>query len=86
MVSAWVTLAAYFIMMVLSYFLGQKYYPIPYRMKKISFFIILLAVFSYIIVELFDYNFWIGNLLFLIYAGILIYSEKDLLLSRIRKN
>lgn len=86
MVSAWVTLAAYFIMMILSYFLGQKYYPIPYRMKKISFFIALLAIFSYIIVELFDYNFWIGNLLFFIYAGILIYSEKDMLLSRIRKN
>jgi len=86
MVSAWVTLAAYFVMMVLSYFLGQKYYPIPYRMKKISFFIILLAVFSYVIVELFDYNFWIGNLLFLMYAGILMYSEKDILLSRIRKN
>lgn len=86
MVSAWVTLAAYFIMMVLSYFLGQKYYPIPYRMKKISIFIALLAIFSYIIVELFDYNFWIGNLLFFIYAGILIYSEKDMLLSRIRKN
>lgn len=86
MVSAWVTLAAYFVMMVLSYFLGQKYYPIPYRMKKISFFIALLAIFSYVIVELFDYNFWIGNLLFLVYAGVLIYSEKDMLLSRIRKN
>jgi O-antigen/teichoic acid export membrane protein len=86
MVSAWVTLAAYFVMMVLSYFLGQKYYPIPYRMKKISFFIVLLAVFSYVIVELFDYNFWIGNLLLLVYAGVLIYSEKDMLLSRIRKN
>ncbi|PQA91633.1 polysaccharide biosynthesis protein [Chryseobacterium shigense] len=86
MVSAWVTLVAYFVMMVLSYFLGQKYYPIPYRMKKISFFIALLAVFSYVIVELFDYNFWIGNLLFLVYAGVLIYSEKEMLLSRIRKN
>ncbi|PIF43207.1 O-antigen/teichoic acid export membrane protein [Chryseobacterium sp. 52] len=86
MVSAWVTLAAYFVMMVLSYFLGQKYYPIPYRMKKISFFIVLLAVFSYVIVELFDYNFWVGNLLFLVYAGILIYSEKDMLLSRIKKS
>lgn len=86
MVSAWVTLAAYFVMMVLSYFLGQKYYPIPYRMKKISFFIVLLAIFSYVIVELFDYNFWVGNLLFLIYAGVLIYSEKDMLMSRIRKN
>lgn len=85
MVSAWVTLAAYFIMMVLSYWLGQKYYPIPYRMKKIFFFIVLLAVFSYSIVEFFDYNLWLGNLLFLIYTGILIYSEKDILLSRIKK-
>jgi O-antigen/teichoic acid export membrane protein len=86
MVSAWVTLAAYFVMMVLSYFLGQKYYPIPYRMKKISIFIVLLAVFSYAIVNFFDYNFWIGNLLFLVYTGILIYSEKDILLSRIKRN
>lgn len=86
MVSAWVTLAAYFTMMVLSYFLGQKYYPIPYRMKKISFFIVLLAIFSYIIANLSNYNFWIGNLLFLFYTGILLYTEKDMLLSRIRKN
>lgn len=85
MVSAWVTLAAYFLMMILSYWLGQKYYPIPYRMKKISFFIVLLAVFSYVIVGFFDYNFWIGNLLFLIYTAILIYSEKDMLLSKIRR-
>lgn len=85
MVSAWVTLAAYFIMMVLSYFLGQKYYPIPYRMKKISFFVALLIAFTYIIAVFFDYNIWIGNLFFLLYAGILIYSEKNLLLSKIRK-
>lgn len=85
MVSAWVTLAAYFLMMILSYWLGQKYYPIPYRMKKISFFIVLLAVFSYVIVGFFDYNFWVGNLLFLIYTAVLIYSEKDMLLSKIRR-
>lgn len=85
MVSAWVTLAAYFIMMVLSYFLGQKYYPIPYRMKKISFFVALLIAFTCIIAVFSNYNIWIGNLLFLVYAGILIYSEKNLLLSKIRK-
>jgi O-antigen/teichoic acid export membrane protein len=85
MVSAWVTLAAYFLMMVLSYWLGQKYYPIPYRMRKISFFIILLAVFSYVLVTYFDYNVWIGNLFFLIYTGILVYSEKDTLLSKITR-
>ncbi|MFP3599365.1 lipopolysaccharide biosynthesis protein [Chryseobacterium sp. SIMBA_029] len=86
MVSAWVTLAAYFTMMVLSYFLGQKYYPIPYRMKKIVSFIILLGIFTYIISGIFNYNFWIGNILFLIYTGILLYTEKDMILSKIRKN
>lgn len=85
MVSAWITLAAYFLMMVLSYWLGQKYYPIPYRMKKISFFIILLAIFSYVIVGFFDYNLWIGNFLFLVYTAVLIYSEKEMLLSKIRR-
>lgn len=86
MVSAWVTLAAYFTMMVLSYFLGQKYYPIPYRMKKIVSFIIILGIFTYIISGVFNYNFWIGNLLFIIYTGILLYTEKDMILSKIRKN
>lgn len=86
MVSAWVTLAAYFTMMVLSYWLGQKYYPIPYRMKKISLFLGILIIFSFLIAYFFNYNFWIGNLLFLIYAGILIYTEKNTLLSRVRKN
>ncbi|WPO83241.1 oligosaccharide flippase family protein [Chryseobacterium sp. JJR-5R] len=85
MVSAWITLAAYFLMMILSYWLGQKYYPIPYRMKKVSFFIILLAIFSYVIVGFFDYNLWIGNFLFLVYTAVLIYSEKGMLLSKIRR-
>ena len=86
MVSAWVTMIAYLTMMILSYWLGQKYYPIPYRMKKISFFLGLLIIFSFIIAYFFNYNFWIGNLLFLVYAGILIYTEKNTLLSKVRKN
>lgn len=86
MVSAWVTFAAYFVMMITSYLLGQKYYPIPYRIKKMIFFLGLLMAFSFITVYFFNYNFWIGNLLFLVYTGILIYSEKDMLLSRIKRN
>ena len=85
MVSAWTTLAAYFTMMVLSYFLGQKYYPIPYRIKNISLCLVLLTVFSYISYELFNANFWIGNLLFLIFTGIIIYSEKSFVLSKIKR-
>ena len=85
MVSAWVTLIAYFSMMVLSYFLGQKYYPIPYRVKKISFFLILLMIFSLISVYIFKYNFWLSNSLFVIYSGILLYSEKEFILSKVKK-
>lgn len=84
MVSAWVTFIAYFTMMILSYFLGQKYYPIPYRIKKISFFLILLMIFSIITVKIFDYNFWLSNLLFAIYSLLLIYSEKDFILQKIK--
>lgn len=85
MVSAWVTFVAYFIMMILSYFLGQKYYPIPYRVGKICFFLVLLMIFSFISVKYFNYNFWLSNSLFLIYSGILLYSEKQFILSKIKK-
>ncbi|MCQ4035591.1 oligosaccharide flippase family protein [Kaistella montana] len=85
MVSAWTTLAAYFTMMVLSYFLGQKYYPIPYRIKNISLCLVLLTVFSYISYELFNANFWIGNLLFLIFTGIILYSERKFVLNKIKR-
>ena len=34
MASAWATMIVYAIQMVLSYVLGQKYYPIPYNIKK----------------------------------------------------
>mgnify|MGYP003884734071 CR=1 FL=1 len=32
--SAWATLMAYGIMMLLSYFIGKKHYPVPYNIKK----------------------------------------------------
>ncbi len=39
--SAIATLAAYFIMALLSYLIGKKYYPIPYNARKILFYLIL---------------------------------------------
>ncbi|MEG1762463.1 MAG: oligosaccharide flippase family protein [Bacteroidales bacterium] len=37
--AAWATLTCYFCIAVISYFWGQKYYPIPYPLKRISFYI-----------------------------------------------
>lgn len=78
MVSAWITLAVYFVMMVMSYILGQKFYPIPYQTKKIGFFLALLAVFSVLIVAVFKMNFWLSNALLLVFIGAVAVSERDL--------
>lgn len=79
MVSAWVTLVVYFVMMVLSYWLGQKFYPIPYQTKKIGFFLALLTVFSVLIVAVFHMNFWLSNALLLVFIGAVAVSERDLI-------
>jgi len=39
MASAWATLICYLSMLIVSYFLGQKYYPIPYNLRKIALYI-----------------------------------------------
>jgi O-antigen/teichoic acid export membrane protein len=41
---AWTTFICYAVMMILSYSIGQKHYPIPYAIKKISSYLILTAV------------------------------------------
>ncbi|MDZ4665228.1 MAG: oligosaccharide flippase family protein [Bacteroidota bacterium] len=48
MACAWATFAAYGIMMVISYIIGQKYYPVKYNVRAISVFFIL-AVGLYLI-------------------------------------
>jgi O-antigen/teichoic acid export membrane protein len=44
---AWATLTCYFTMSVVSYFLGQKYYFIPYRVIYLSTIIALSGIISY---------------------------------------
>lgn len=85
MVSAWITFLAYFVMMITSYILGQKYYPIPYRIGKMMLFLVLLIVSGFLISNVFDYNFWIGNAIFILFSGALIFSEKDRLLPARKK-
>lgn len=75
--SAWVSMLAYFVMMVMSYILGQKYYPIPYKLKRILAYLITSIVIVILSFWVFNRNIYIGNgLLVLFFAGIL-YVEKD---------
>ncbi|MDD5569538.1 MAG: polysaccharide biosynthesis C-terminal domain-containing protein [Bacteroidales bacterium] len=59
MASAWATFLCYFSMMVVSYFIGQKYYKIPYNLIKITgylLFAVLIYGISYFIFEHFKPN------------------------------
>ncbi len=48
MACAWATLAAYGTMMVISYFLGQKHYPVKYNLRSMLFFFFAALGFYFI--------------------------------------
>lgn len=83
--SAWATFGAYLVMMITSYLLGQKYYPIPYRIKKMTLFLVMMGIFSFIIVKYFDYNVWLSNLLLIIFITSILVSEKKMILQLIKR-
>ncbi len=74
--SAIATLAAYGSMMILSWYLGRKYYPIPYDLKKIGMYLALSIGFSIISFYIFDSNYMISIPLLLLFLVILYASEK----------
>lgn len=84
MASAWATLVCYSIMVVLSYVLGQKFYPIPYNLKKIGLYTILAFLLFMIrwrvdITEPFNWlEFLYNNLLLGIYLTIILFLDKSL--------
>lgn len=77
MASAWTTLIVYFSMMVLSYFWGQKHYPIPYNVKKSLMYILIAVVLVFLSFVVFNRNLIVGNLLFLGFTAFLVLREKN---------
>lgn len=63
----YVTSITYFVMVLLSYFWGQKNYPIPYKVLKIGAYMLVGTIIVYIHYTAFDRNFWIGNIMLMAY-------------------
>ncbi|AMR34417.1 polysaccharide biosynthesis protein [Mucilaginibacter sp. PAMC 26640] len=76
MASAWISLAAYAVMMILSYLWGQKNYPIPYNIKKNLAYIFIAALLVYLSFSVFNRNIFIGNALFILFALGALYTER----------
>jgi len=74
--SAIATIVAYGSMMVISYVLGTKYYPIPYDLKKIFGYLGLSTLFSILAFYYFREMYYITIPLLLIFIGFVYYNEK----------
>ena len=88
--SAWAALISYAGIMTVSYFLGRKYYPIPYEVKRIGLYTLLAALLWGIGAACsFPYAAWcsyiIRPLLLCVYMLIVVYYENiPVLSSRLR--
>ena len=77
--SALATLIAYGIMMLISYFVGKKHYPIPYELKKISSYIILTTLLSGVSFLFFRENYIISVGFIFLFLGWIYYNEKSMI-------
>lgn len=75
--SAIATLVAYGTMMLLSFYFGRMYYPIPYNFRKIGFYLGLSIFFSILSFYIFDRNLIIGVILLSIFLGLTYKLEID---------
>jgi O-antigen/teichoic acid export membrane protein len=83
--SAIATIAAYGSMMLISYFMGNKYYPIPYDMKKIGGYLGLSILFSTLSFYFFRENYFVGIALLMAFLYFIYYNEKETLTRIIKR-
>lgn len=74
--SAIATLAAYGTMVLLSYYYGRKYYPIPYNLKKISLYLMTSILFSLISFYQFRGVYIVGISMLIVFLGIVYFAEQ----------
>ena len=74
--SAIATLSAYGSMMLLSYYFGRKYYPIPYNLKKIGSYLLVSTAFSILSFYYFRENYVVGISMLVVFLFIVFVLEK----------
>jgi O-antigen/teichoic acid export membrane protein len=87
---AWATLAAYGSMMILSYVLGQKYYPIKYNLRAMSVYFIIALGFYFLSLTYSGFNsvlikLFLNNLLVILFAW-LVYKLEFSNLKKLREH
>ncbi len=75
--SAIATLSAYALMMLLSFYFGRKYYPIPYNLKRISLYLGVSILFSFLFFYRYRENYILGITMLIVFLGLVIMLEKN---------
>lgn len=76
MACAWATLIAYGSMMLISYQVGKKFYPVPYDVLRISSYLCFATVISAVSYYRFNENYYMSTILVLVFLGIIFLLEK----------
>jgi O-antigen/teichoic acid export membrane protein len=77
--SAIATIVAYATMMLISYTLGNKYYPIPYDRRKIGSYLGISILFSAVYFYLFRENYFVGIPMLVVFTYFIYYNEKEMI-------
>ena len=81
--SAWAHFTCYFVMMIISFFWGKKYFPVNYDLKRIFFYIILAVVLYagsyYIKPQEFALQLLVNTVLLIVFIATVYRFEKPLL-------
>ena len=83
--SAIATLTAYASMMLLSYYFGRKYYPIPYNLKKIGMYLVLSVTLSMLSFYQFRENYIVGVSMLIVFLGIVYFAEQKVIKQLLRR-
>ena len=62
-------------MTIFSYFLGKKYFPIPYNIKRIGLYLLVMLS-IYLIITITDINMWINSLYLIAFFILVFMLEK----------
>jgi O-antigen/teichoic acid export membrane protein len=76
MACAYATLIAYGLMMVISYFLGRRYYPVPYDINRISIYLLVSAGLSFITYYHFDRDILLGTVFLFLFIALVSFLER----------
>lgn len=76
MACAYATLIAYGLMMLISYVLGKRYYPVSYDLKRIALYLLISTGLSFITYYHLDRNIWLGTVFLLLFLLLIIVLER----------